>query len=236
MTNPYDSFGRRPLYGLFAPVLWPRSYANLLYLFLGFPIGLLWFVVYVTGLSLGLGLLIIGIGVAILFAMVLLGWPLVLFERVLAHRILGVELHPARRQPPRPDAWLKDTLSNSVLWTGLVFLAVRFPLGLISWILAVLGISVSLGFMAAPLVVAFGGTVEFGIWNPDTPLEALPVTALGIVFYVATIHLLNGTAWLWGRFARLMLGRAPASPRATEAPVTEPALFLPTSGLAPAPI
>ena len=51
--------------------------------------------------------------------------------------------------------------------------------------------------------------------------ELFLVSLVGLALVVPVIHLLNGLAWLWGRFARLMLGgRRPAGPTRAEAPLS----------------
>src|SRR6478736_1122150 len=61
-----------------------RTYANLLYLWLAFPLGLFYFVTLITGFSLGLGLLIVWVGLLVLLVMMLVVWALGGFERTLA--------------------------------------------------------------------------------------------------------------------------------------------------------
>jgi len=52
-----------------------RTYLRILYLLLAFPLALTYFVLIVTGLSVGLGLSVIGVGLAIL-VLTMLGWLL----------------------------------------------------------------------------------------------------------------------------------------------------------------
>jgi hypothetical protein len=216
MTNPYATFREHPLRAIFAPVVWGRTYARILYLIIGFPLGLLYFVLYVTGFALGLGLLVLGIGVAILAALILLARPLGRLERVLAIHLLGEDVPPVRIEP-LPDrefsTWLKDVYTSAVTWKSLFFLLIKFPLGLASWIVVVVGLSVSLSITAAPVVVAFGGDVEFGFWEPATVGEALILVPIGLVLVLLAIHLFNAIAWTWSKLARFMLGsRAISSP------------------------
>ena len=91
---------------------------------------------------------------------------------------------------------------------GRIFQLLKFPLGLASWIWAVVVISVVGGFVVAPIVVAFGGVIQIDPWwVADTPGEAWIATLIGLVAVVPALHLLNGLAYLWAVFARLMLGR-----------------------------
>jgi hypothetical protein len=216
MTHPYRVFFEHPVRGIFGPMVWGRSYANMLYLLIGFPVGLIYFVFYVTGLSLGVGLLVLGIGAAILALMVLLARPLGRFERALAIHLLGANVPPVRPEPlPDRDigTWLKDVYTNAVTWKSLAFLLLKFPLGLASWILVIVGLSLALGLIAAPLIVGLGGEVELGFWEPTTVGEAWAVVPVGLAVFLVAIHLFNAVAWTWAQLARFMLGsRVPSSP------------------------
>lgn len=219
-TSPYASFSSHPLRAIFGILAWPRTYLNLIYLMIGFPLGLAYFVFYVVGVSLGVGLAILGVGFVILFLLILAAWALALFERVLANGLLGADV-PA----PAPTAieeggwpWVKSVLGNPVTWKGLAFQLLKFPLGLASWIVAVVVIALVGGFIAAPLVVHFGGAITVHPWwIADTPGEAWIATAIGLAAVVPALHLLNGLAYLWALFARVMLGRREAREPAPEA-------------------
>jgi hypothetical protein len=63
----------------FGVAIWGQTYLNLLYLLLAFPLGLFYFVLLVTGFSLGFGLLILWVGVIILVGMLVAWWD-VLFS------------------------------------------------------------------------------------------------------------------------------------------------------------
>jgi hypothetical protein len=217
-TSPYSTFSSNPVRGIFGILAWPRTYLNLVYLMIGFPLGLGYFVFYVVGGSLGVGLAILGIGFVILFLLVLAAWALAHFERLLANGLLGAEV-----PPPAPTAldeggwpWVKSVLGNGVTWKGLAFQLLKFPLGLASWIVTVVVLSVVGGFIAAPAVVWFGGTIRIDPWwIADTQPEAWIATAVGLAALLPALHLLNGIACLWALFARVMLGRsAPRKPAA----------------------
>jgi len=219
-TSPYATFASNPVRGIFGILAWPRTYLNLIYLLIGFPLGLAYFVFYVVGGSLGAGLSILGIGLVILFLLILAAWALALFERVLANALLGAEV-----PPPGPTAieeggwpWVKSVLGNPVTWKGLVFQLLKFPLGLASWVVTIVVLAVVGGFIAAPLIVEFGGTIQIDPWFvADTQREAWISTALGLAAVIPALHLLNGLAYVWALFARVMLGRRQPRESAPEA-------------------
>lgn len=226
MNDPYRRFFENPLYGVFGPLLWPGTWKRIFYLLLGFPLGLAYFVFYVTGLSLGLGLFVLAVGALILGVVLLAALPIGVGERWLANRLLDADVGPAGFTTPNAEegvvAWLKETLSNPVTWKAHVFLIARFPLGLASWLAVVVSLSVAGAFTFAPLLLAFGGEVRIGSWVPSTPVEALALTGVGLVALVVSVHLLNGIAWMWGALARRLLGQ---SPRDAEDDVPDPALL-----------
>lgn len=216
MNDPYDRFFENPLYGLFGPLVWPGSWIRIFYLLLGFPIGLAWFVFYVTGLSLGIGLFILAVGALILGAVFLAALPLGAGERWLANRMLNADIGPTGFTLPDEAGgvveWLNETVSNPVTWKAHLFLLARFPLGLASWIVVVVSLSVSGALTFAPVILALGGDVRIGSWAATTGPEALGLTGVGLVAFVATIHLLNGLACLWAGLARMLLGRSVPEP------------------------
>ena len=228
-TSPYSSFWDHPARGIFGILAWPRTYLNLVYLLIGFPLGLGYFVFYVVGGSLGVGLAILGIGFVILFLLVLAAWALAHFERILANALLGADV--PRPAPTAVDEggwpWVKSVLGNGVTWKGLAFQLLKFPLGLASWIVTIVVLSVVGGFIAAPIAVQFGATIQIDPWwVADTQREAWIATAVGLAALLPALHLLNGLAWLWAQFAKVMLGRrepkAPAAEAWAPAPGTTP--------------
>ena len=81
----------RHLRSFVAVPLRPQTYLNLLYLALAFPLGVLYFVLFVVGLSLGISLTILVIGIPLLLLVVAGALVIATFERWLARVLLGVE-------------------------------------------------------------------------------------------------------------------------------------------------
>jgi hypothetical protein len=227
MMNPYTDASQHPFRAVFGPVIWWRSYTRLLYLLLALPLGVLYFTVYVTGLSLGIGLLIMTIGAVILVALMLASRPIAHFERMLAVGLVGETIPPIpapRTAGPGFWKWLAGTAGDSVTWKTLAFALLRFPLGLVSWVLVVVLVSLALGLIAAPVIEPLGGEVDFGVWSPTTAAELGAVSLIGLAAFVIVIHIVNGLAVAWGKLARLAVTRgvpptsAPALPAADPGP------------------
>ena len=79
-----------------------QTYKNLLYLFLAFPLGMLYFIFLTTGFALGVGLSMVVIGLGILLVMLVGVRALGAFERKLANRLLDADREEVRiRVEPR---------------------------------------------------------------------------------------------------------------------------------------
>ncbi|HEY5574673.1 MAG TPA: sensor domain-containing protein [Anaerolineales bacterium] len=206
------------------------TYLNLLYLLLAFPLGLFYFIFLIVGFSLGFSLLIILVGIFILL-IVFAGWiAFGAFERQLAIWLLREEIPPMT--PPRlRDRPAESTISwngfiaylaNPATWTSLVYLFAKFPLGIISFVALVVAAALTGVFLTAPLTYSIVQPQVWFTWNSvwviDTLGDALLAFLIGIPLLFISLHVLNGLAWVSGKFARVMLGTAgaleerPASP------------------------
>jgi hypothetical protein len=194
-----------------------QTYLNALYLLIAFPLGLLYFVFLVTGLALGIPLTIIWVGLLILVAVFAAWYGLVAFERQIAIWMLKEEIPPmVRRDQSQLTIWQKfvAALGNPVTWKGLVYLFAKFPLGTLSFIALVTLVSLSGAFIAAPFYYQYVPQAELVIdglpwasaWLIDTPFEASIAFLFGILLALVSMHILNGMAWVSGKFARVMLG------------------------------
>jgi two-component system phosphate regulon sensor histidine kinase PhoR len=204
-----------------------RTYLRVLYLLLAFPLGTLYFIVIVVGLSVGFGLAIVGVGVLVL-VLTLLCWLLFgRIERELAIHLLGAQIRPMSIPDPTPrSAWqrLLRALQDPMTWKSLAYLLAEFPFGIFSFIFTVTLVSVTLSLVLYPVayVVAtllyqnhpadFQGASFFPPITIDGHVHAsdlvgsLAVSAFGVALGVVSAALLNGTGWLWARFAEFMLG------------------------------
>ena len=228
----------------FGVVVSGQTYLNMLYLLLAFPLGLFYFVFLVTGLSLGVSLVIVWVGIFLLLIVLIVWIALLVMERYLAVQLLHEEIPPINRESfDGKTTWqkLKAALTNPVTWKGLLFLLARFPLGTFSFVVLVTMISLSFSLLAAPLyyqwihpqvTMDLGSAFTNSKWAVDTLQEALLACLAGVFMTFISLHIFNGLAWVSGKFARLMLGNfsaqpaTPANPPASETPTfttpTEP--------------
>ena len=186
----------------------PQTYLNLVYLYLAFPLGIAYFVFIVVGLSMGFGLIITLFGAPLLVLTIVATWLLSSFERELANRLLKEEIPPILQVDLSGLTLLnklKALLSNPVTWTGLLYLIVKFPIGVASFVLATLLVIGSLALLAVPIYVLWRD-INFGIWRVDSLGESIIFLPVGVVMAIVTPHVLNFAAFLSGRLAYLMLG------------------------------
>lgn len=204
-----------------------QTYLNILYLLLAFPLGLAYFIFFVVGFALGIPLIILWVGFLILLVVFAGWWLFILFERQQAIWLLRVELPPLWRESVAgKPVWdqVKAYASNPVTWLGLVFLLLKFPIGIICFVVVVASGAITLALLTAPLTFAFWPIeVMFDwsgawVWRIDTFWEALIAFGVGIVVGFLALHLMNGLAWVLGRLAHFML----ADPRLTAPAASSP--------------
>jgi len=206
-----------------------HSYTNLLFLALAFPLGLAYFIFLTTGLSLGLGLTLIWIGLPILALVFAVSWGLIALERQLAIHLLGAAVPPMTRiEPSGPRGFwrtVSDFLGNPVTWKGMGYLLIKLPLGIVTFVLTVSLLSISAAFLLAPLLSPLGlGVLEIDgvVWSVGSPAAAVACAVLGVLIAFLSLHALNGLAWVWRVLACTMLGsRRFAEPLAPQ--LAEPA-------------
>ena len=208
-----------------------QTYLNALYLLLAFPLGLFYFVFLVTGLSLGVSLVIVWVGLLLLLIVFAVWYALLVMERQMAITLLHEDIPPITRESySGKTAWqkLKAALSNPVTWKGLLFLLAKFPLGILSFVVLVTFIALSFSLLAAPLyynwfpphiTMDFGNVMWNSYWAVDTLPEALLACLAGVILTFISMHIFNGLAWVSGKFARLMLGNFNSQPDSPSAPM-----------------
>ena len=186
-----------------------RTYGSLVYSLLGLPIGIFGFVVVVTGVALGLGLLITLIGIPILVATLLFVQAMAAMERRLAWSLLGASM-PRRRPRPTSDGFfwrrLRDLVTGRQTWRELGFVVLRLPLGIVGFTIAVAILGLMLGGFAMPINVALGVESQIGSWTIDTVPESLFYLPISILFLLVGPRILLGWGQVSARIASSFLG------------------------------
>ena len=221
----------------FGVVTRPRTWLSVLFNWLAFPLGLFYFVFLVTGLSLGIGLVVVWIGIPILLVVAGAWWLFGAFERLQAKHLLGADVPAAPREWEKVDgvwAKLKAHFGCAATWKDLVYLLAKLPFGVVSTTLLVVGASMVFWFVSMPFFAAFDVPVINNTWVPPLWFGILCLPLGLLVFFVA-LHVLNAWSWVCARWAEVMF-RGPAQAPAPSAAPFAPAPPAPASApTAPAP-
>jgi hypothetical protein len=205
----------------FGVIIDPRTYANIGYVLLAFPLGTAYFVFLVTGISVGLGTLVIWVGIPILMLVLAVSWALAAFERRLTSLMLGEEIGPMSSGTPveTNGSWrgrwqaLRAHLGNPVTWTSMFYLLVKFPIGTFTFTVTVTLLATSIGLILAPFFYRISDPWVFTLWSGRVftfwPVDSMGgawlATFAGVVLLFVSLHLINGMAKWSGQVARATL-------------------------------
>ncbi len=190
----------------------PHTYGSLFYMLLALATGIFYFTWVTTGasLSVGLAILIIGIPFVILF----IGATRIL--ALVEGRIVEVML--GERMPRRPLyndrnlpmlARIGAMFTDPRTWGTMLYFLLMLPLGTVYFTLAVLGLSVSGAFIAAPFLALSGFADQVLYWNDvslaDARWAAVVLPVLGVVLLFSTLHLARFIGRVHGKLAKQLL-------------------------------
>ena len=187
---------------------------NLLYLLLSLPLGILYFVILVTGFSLGAGLAITIIGIPLLVAMIFITYIMGDLDRKMTSLMLGVQIAKPEARPSEKDgagAILVAQLKSLQFWKELGYLLLKLPLGVISFTIAITFVSLSLALIATPFIITYFPDVQVMMWNGmliDTMQEAVVTSVAGLIIGAISVLIVNGFAKVMGWISIWALGRA----------------------------
>lgn len=177
-----------------------QSYRNVLYLLTAFPLGLVYFILTIVGISLGAGLAVLGVGLAILFATVVGVRAMAAFERTLANALLGTDL----RAPDDVETGngLLDTAKNYLLAESTLqafgFVFAKFALGIGSFVALVTVLGTAVELLLLPVAPAGALNVQvFGVRPAtlfQTSTQRLLAVPLGAVVLLVAVPVLNAVA------------------------------------------
>ena len=197
-------------FGVFAD---PRAWGGLVYMLISLATGTLYFSWAVTGLSTSLGVmvLIIGIPVAILFLLSFRG--IAFLEGRLVEALLGERMPRRASFTDSSLPWmerLKLLLTGKSTWLSWIYMVLMLPLGIIYFTLAVILVSLSLAFVAAPVAAIFFDLpvmmVDSGEFYWELPKYLTPLLAiLGVALATGTMHVARWIGKIHGRFAKALL-------------------------------
>jgi signal transduction histidine kinase len=184
----------------------PQTYLNIAFLGSAPWVGVVYFVILLLGLSIGLSLLPILIGIPILLVTLVGAWKLGDFERELTRFFLGIEIPPAIRPVAThrgPRQRVETMLRDQVTWTNLLYLFLKLPLGIFTLAVAAGGVMLAGWLILSALGDVFSALFSLWPFFLIGPLWNLFWSAVGVLII---LHALNALAYGCGRFARVMLG------------------------------
>ena len=203
---------------------------NITFLLLSFPLGLFYFLLTVIGLAVGVSTLVIWIGLPVLFVTFMIIRGMAEIERRMATSLSHVSF-PAQiqRYGAPQQGFLRrfgSILRDPLTWTETIYMILKFPLGIISFTLALVLPIVTIAVTALPvvylvnllvnLILLKNGIHSTGIIIPyfievhtqfDLVMFARSFTGVlvGPVLWFMTRYLLDGLALLSGEMARALL-------------------------------
>ena len=196
--------------GVFAE---PRSYGALFFMLLSLPLGILYFIWAVAGLSLslGLGVLIFGFVFFLFFMSTIRAVALV--ECRLVEALLG------ERMPRRPPVvvprgrWIdriKFWVTDKRTWLTIFYMIFRLPLGILYFVVAVVFLIFALSLIVAPFAQLFLPWPIVHFFGNDyyLPFWVLPIFWLGGAFdLLLLMHIARFVGRGHARMAKAMLAR-----------------------------
>jgi uncharacterized membrane protein len=193
--------------------VWADSHAwlALLYLLLALFSGIFYFTVTAIGISLSLGLAILIIGVPFFLLFIGLTRALSLAEGRLVEALLGVRMPRRPARSPAGSLWvrIKNMLLDWRTWTTLVYLAAMLPLGVVYFVVAIVGGTIGLATALAPVAVllqtmGIGDGMDFNGVPVGLPVAGL-LSIGGLLFLTLFLHLVRLVGSLHGKLARMLL-------------------------------
>lgn len=138
-----------------------RTYGNIVYLALQFPLGIAYFTTLVTLLALGLGLSVVLAGVPLLVGTLGLVTGIVRVETVLADTLLSVEVDSRPVALDLSDGvveYTKGIVFDGGTYVGLAFLLTKLFVGIVTFTLLTFFSSLTAALLAAPFLYDHPGS------------------------------------------------------------------------------
>lgn len=207
----------RVLNGLIIAPFNKQTLKNMLYLGLGFPLGILYLVLFAVCLGIIAGLLFtpmtiandhtwglltlirvagaICYGILTIPILLLILWIPALLESHLAAWLIATprdERSPHLIQKKSLFKTIGRYLLSRASWKNFLFGLIRIPLSLGSFILLISSLSILVALVFMPVIYLLGfKDLILGIWRIDSPTKAAIACILGIIMVPALLHLLN---------------------------------------------
>jgi uncharacterized membrane protein len=190
-----------------------RAWMALFYMLLSLALGIFYFTVAVTGLSMSAGLAILIVGVPFFLLFIGLTRVLSLVEGRIVEGLLGVRMP---RRPVRSARGLsfltriKEMLTDGRTWTTILYMVLMLPLGVAYFAVAITGTALGIGLTAAPFAALYGALFNstFGVQIDGEILPwfaTIPIALVGVLVLTTMLHLARGVGGVHGRIAKALL-------------------------------
>jgi len=208
-----------------------ETYANLAYLLARFPLGIAYFTVLITGLSLGVGLIPMVVGIPILAGVLALGGCIGVIEAELLGRLRGHDISVTLADPTELSgtAYLNAVVTTPRNYLLVAFGFASFAVGILLFVAITAVFCIGFTLAVTPFLywvpgvgyegTSLSGTIDVGVLSVDTGSvvggsistlpEALAASAVGIVVCLAGMHVVNLTAWLFAGLTERILTSLP---------------------------
>jgi signal transduction histidine kinase len=194
----------RKIAGIFSRQFW----LNLIFLLLGFPIGLALFIIIVVTGATGIALIITIIGLPLL-AMAALTWRGgAMLERWRVRVFLGLRIPSPYRPNPYYSVWrrLRHYVSDPAVWRDLLYCILLFPLGVAQFTLVIVLVAVPVSLILMPILAETADNVAVIIFNLDSWIYGIPFVFLGLLLAIPCALGINLLAAGHREVARTLLG------------------------------
>jgi uncharacterized membrane protein len=196
----------------------PRAYTSLFFMILSLATGVIYFSFVVVGLSLSAGLAVLIIGVPFFLLFIGIARVISLAEGRLIEAVTG-ERMPRRPVHPGPPQgfWVRvgHMLADRRTWSTLAYLVLMLPLGIVYFVIAIAGLSLSFGLIVAPLATLLDRAGWLGYYYPghihsnpewlDSLWAAPFVIAIGALLLTVLMHVARGVGRLHAAYAKALL-------------------------------
>src|SRR4051794_14369391 len=184
----------------FKPVGRLRTWKAVAYLAIGFAIGIGELVFLVTGLAVGFSLSIVIVGIPLLLAVATASRAIGAMDRTLANALLDANIQAPSAHRHAEGPWLqrlRAVMTASSTWRSLGWLALRFPLALISFVIPASMLTLAGGPVVGP---AAGGLGDAGA------LPRIAAVASAVAVFFLSLNVVDAFGALHRATARALLG------------------------------
>ncbi|MFB8376201.1 sensor domain-containing protein [Paenibacillus taichungensis] len=178
------------------------------FLLLTFVTGLFYFSFYLVALTLGVSLSFTVAGVPLLTHVMRTTTAFLQFERVQTKIYTDITTEPCvKTVNVDVSNWLqvKKELLNLRNWIAIGWLLLKFPIGILSLISAILLYAAPLILIAVPFLYRFIDLSFMGMPSVDTVAKAMMVSATGVVLMMGSYRLTDRLTRLIGGYTVLMI-------------------------------